>query len=960
MITKDIFLRSHVVELEPTKPMSSTYNEPKWPEYALVFDTETTLDPKTQSLLFGFYRVCKLKGNEYVCVEEGILYADDLRPEYLEIIKDFKRKSKSEVVGNEYDQQLHIYSRSEFVEKVFFEAIRTRSLIVAFNAPWDISRISIDYRIARNRSFTLILSQRISRKTGKVEPNPERPCMRVTSKDSKAAFFSLTKPFRPKEWPLYKVGNKTRIVCRVLDLHTLAWALYNRSYSLKKFCEEHKTPNQKLDHDPTGAVTLEELEYCRQDVRCTVDALNSLKAEFELHPIQIHPDKAVSPASIGKAYMSTMGIIPPMQKFNVPDHMLGIASQAYFGGRAECKIRNTPVPVVLTDFSSQYPTINSLLGNPEILIAEELIFEDATEEIRKFVEQIELDDCFEQNIWKEMKFCARIRPDRDVLPARAEYSQDGITKNIGVNYLTSKKPIWLSGPDIVASKLLSGKTPIIEKAIRMVPRGVQQGLKVTSLRGMVEVDPRKDDLFRVMVEQKQVFKESNEALSYFLKICANSTSYGMFFELTLQKKSKPVKVRVFSGDHSHEQSVTTLEKPGEWYFPPIAALITGGAHLFLAMLERCVADKGGSYLFCDTDSLCIVASKKGDRIPCGDGSSIHAISWKQVDEIADRFASLNCYDKSKVPGSILKVEKVNFYKKKQIELFGYGISAKRYVLYRYDSRGNIVIVDAKAHGLGYLFPPKDTVEDDAESDWLFEAWHWLLEGAVATPCSTPEWFQYPAMMRMTVSTPAVLGILKRYTRPFNFVLVPLLFQRAQERGGLKLNLVMPFSKRRDEWLNTMATDTRTGKPYSICLLHPTARTKKVEVKCYGNILGEYRNHPEAKFLGPDGIPCHSQTSGLLQRSEIVAERIRYIGKETSRRWEQGDDPSLVDFRCTEYAPDKVAADPEVRKRIIEIGIRRITNECKIDRKTVRLIAQGGRVKAKTLAIVVEFISPFAM
>jgi hypothetical protein len=209
---------------------------------------------------------------------------------------------------------------------------------------------------------------------------------------------------------------------------------------------------------------------------------------------------------------------------------------------------------------------------------------------------------------------------------------------------------------------------------------------------MVEVDPQKDDLFRVMVEQKQVFKNSNEAPSYFLKICANSTSYGMFFELTVQKKSNPVKVRVFSGEHSREQSVTTIEKPGEWYFPPIAALIIGGAHLFLAMLERCVRDQGGTYLFCDTDSLCIVASRKGGRIPCGDGSSINAVSWKDVDEIADRFTALNCYDNSKVSGSILKVEKVNFYKKKRIELFGYGISAKRYVLYRYDSRGNITQV----------------------------------------------------------------------------------------------------------------------------------------------------------------------------------------------------------------------------------------------------------------------------
>lgn len=46
---------------------------------------------------------------------------------------------------------------------------------------------------------------------------------------------------------------------------------------------------------------------------------------------------------------------------------------------------------------------------------------------------------------------------------------DGVTKNIGVNYYTDDKPVWLSGPDMIASKLLSGKVPYIEEAIRMVP-----------------------------------------------------------------------------------------------------------------------------------------------------------------------------------------------------------------------------------------------------------------------------------------------------------------------------------------------------------------------------------------------------------------------------------------------------------------------------------------------------------
>ena len=66
------------------------------------------------------------------------------------------------------------------------------------------------------------------------------------------------------------------------------------------------------------------------------------------------------------------------------------------------------------------------------------------------------------------------------------------------------------------------------------------------------------------------------------------------------------------------------------------------------------------------------------------------------------------------------------------------------VLYRYDHRGNIIIVDAKAHGMGYLYPPKDAPRGDSESDWLHEAWHWILEGEVAVPRPTPPWLSFPA------------------------------------------------------------------------------------------------------------------------------------------------------------------------------------------------------------------------
>jgi hypothetical protein len=185
--------------------------------------------------------------------------------------------------------------------------------------------------------------------------------------------------------------------------------------------------------------------------------------------------------------------------------------------------------------------------------------------------------------------------------------------------------------------------------------------------------------------------------------------------------------------------------------------------------------------------------------------------------------------------------------------------------------------------------------------------------------------------------------------------VPLLFPSLYPAGKDPSNfgLMMPFSKHRDQWLNARAIDTHSGKEYPIALLDPKGRTRKIAVKCYGNILGAYREHPEAKFLSFDGNPCEGITRGLLRRSHIIANNHRYIGKETSRRSEQGDDLSLVDFRCAEYVDGKVKADEETRKRIIEIGIRKVARETGINRETVALVANGKTVKSGTFRKIVD-------
>lgn len=64
-------------------------------------------------------------------------------------------------------------------------------------------------------------------------------------------------------------------------------------------------------------------------------------------------------------------------------------------------------------------------------------------------------------------------------------------------------------------------------------------------------------------------------------------------------------LEVFSGEHKFSQKTRTFEKPGRWQFSPAAALITAGGRLVLAILERMVTDKGGTYLLTDTDSMLI-------------------------------------------------------------------------------------------------------------------------------------------------------------------------------------------------------------------------------------------------------------------------------------------------------------------------------------------------------------------
>jgi hypothetical protein len=63
---------------------------------------------------------------------------------------------------------------------------------------------------------------------------------------------------------------------------------------------------------------------------------------------------------------------------------------------------------------------------------------------------------------------------------------------------------------------------------------------------------------------------------------------------------------------------------------------------------------------------------------------------------------------------------------------------------------------------------------------------------------------------------------------------------------------------------------------------------------FAHLLILYQQHPESKSLAPNGTPCGPDTKGLLKRAHLAGE-IRYVGKETDRKWKEGDEISILEF-----------------------------------------------------------------
>jgi hypothetical protein len=862
----DSAVRAWVVPKQPGRPLlphEIPWRAAKLDERVLVFDTETTTD-FTQRLLFGVFRNY-VKGE---LLQEGLFLGDSVKESGAEVARAYAA-----------EHNLTAYTRTEFVERIFYPEVYVQgALCVGFNLPFDLSRIAVQANPSKGknrRSFRLKLSYRVN-----------LPDLRIESISSRAAFIRFAPKKTLQDW------EKPFFHGRFLDLSTLSSALTGERFTLKRAAFAFKTKHKKSKVDGLGRITPETIDYGRNDVLVTWELFEKLLAEYLTYPFatvenerkrgagRIPITELYSTASIAKAILRLMRFTPALARLRGLDpRVLGWAMSAYFGGRSEVRTRRVDVPVRVVDFTSMYPTVFILMNLQELLAADKIQTREVTDATQELLSKVTLDDLYDPAMWSRFRCIVKLKPDGDMLPVRMRLEPDA-PYGIAVTPFRSTTIRWYTLADLVAAKMLGGATPAIEEAIEFYGEGRQDGLKPVELQGVL-LDP-KEQIFKTVVEQRQRYKDVEPELAQALKILANSGAYGIYAEINVAPTSTDEKqVGTWYADIGPVPGETHDERPGRFFNPVIASLVTGAARLALAMAEAEVAHRGGTFAFCDTDSLAIVAGKKApDDVPC--------LSEDEVTTIIERFDRLNPYDR-KLVEHLLKLEHEKF-----TDLRCWAVSAKRYALFTRDARNRLRIMKASKSGLGATLgrTQQETIQKLARRAWLSilsRELHLENTGPNKRRVARLTNFAEPMRRALPISTPHVYKA-RGFTsinkgKSYDFKIKPFGFLQAVTEaitvGKKSLQPIAPFERGLSESKKLRWTDYKSGAPV-ILDWEGNAFAGTLPVTRLDEFIVDYARHPESKAAGPDGKPAGEETRGVLGRLRLTGRSPRRIGKEVDR------------------------------------------------------------------------------
>jgi len=872
MEKKTAYLRAYIRNEEKDKKQIKTilpdglfkisYNQ------LLIVDTETTTD-LYQNLLFGsFLLVNERKGIK----QYGLFYEDNLEvlnPTGFNELKSFSEKFKIPLV-----------SRTVFLEKYFIpQCFFKRTAYVGMNIGFDLSRLASCSPNLEDTKPKDSLRLRFELERENFEVSVKRFGLaqkfyfskreRLEGKISKSGEVKYT-------WKNKSVKNNKGIFLDIGHLYSVFYASGTEKFTLEDITKNLKLPMIKKKAEKHGVIDQEYIKYNLKDVETTYLAFREIERyKNQIGLKQLPLEDCYSGASIGKHLYKELGILPFAElNPDIDDREFGFQMGALYAGRVEAAYRHIPVRCEVLDFTSMYPSVVILTGLWDFMISKGYEKVEATDEIKKFVDQIKMEDFQKSETWQKLIGIVKVRPNGDFLPTRTGYDEDSGEKTVAIQKVFSNLELSYHLMDVIASKIVTGKTPEIVEGYYYYPKEPQETLRSTTVLGF-EIDPLKENLYKFLVEKRAELKaiaktlkdddpekENLLAKAQALKIISNGTSYGIYIEENTEKRDSWASVNV--GDYEYG-SYGRTENEGKHFNPLIGVSITAGSRLLLALAQAKAVELGCPHYYTDTDSVFVAPEIVKPLIAFFNEfnpyTNIHELLKLEDDKLKNRYGE--------------KVKRIEgedgLLDPAQYVLI---ISSKRYVLYAKDKNGNpdIDAMEGKLHGLGHIsrFLYDLETEEDKKAGRKVKNWtNWIwrdiilyLTGKVDDDYIEMNYGHYYEIMKMSIRTPHVYHNFRFFNRgkpyreqikPFNFFL---------KGNSIDKNVVpiAPYLDNPQEMVSKPFINEKTG----------IAMKGEQYFKSIDNTFILYCHHPEKKFIGDQGY---------LQRREIFFDKVVGIGKE---------------------------------------------------------------------------------
>ena len=367
-----------------------------------------------------------------------------------------------------------------------------------------------------------------------------------------------------------------------------------KSGPLGRLCKELGIEEElsKLEAPEHGLpLTWDYIDYARRDPIATRALFDKVWDTFRKHDVPVKPWHVYSEASIGKAYLRKIGITPLLRRFlprirgvedgqseaqghcllraprtqpsaaidvmrmaptPADERLLGYACEAFYGGRTDVGIKCKSIESILTDFTSQYPTVQILMGLQEVLLAKGLFYRSCVGEYRELLSTLTIESLMRRDMWPKLRGFVRILPNGDILPFR---DKDGIS----VPTVTSSHAIWYTLADACASVLLTARIPTIIDAVALCPSEERICTNTIDVFGdsSYRIDVSKEEFFQRVIELRLSIKRALEVavdekgkerlngLQMALKLMANATSYGIYNQITAKASTRNLSPSMF-------------------------------------------------------------------------------------------------------------------------------------------------------------------------------------------------------------------------------------------------------------------------------------------------------------------------------------------------------------------------------------------------------------------------------